>query len=100
MDLLLAGDNALVIALAVRSLPPRERRIGIIGGATAAVVLRIGLTTVAAHVLTIHYLQIAGGLAILWIARESADRCQRRTRGGGTRRNVSGRRSGTSWSPT
>jgi YjbE family integral membrane protein len=68
MDLLLAGDNALVIALAVRSLPPRERRIGIIGGATAAVVLRIGLTTIAAHVLTIHYLQIAGGLAILWIA--------------------------------
>jgi YjbE family integral membrane protein len=68
MDLLLAGDNALVIALAVRQLPPRERRIGIIGGAGAAVVLRIGLTTVAAHVLTIPYLQIAGGLAILWIA--------------------------------
>jgi YjbE family integral membrane protein len=68
MDLLLAGDNALVIALAVRSLPKRERRIGIAGGATAAVVLRIGLTTVAAHVLTIEYLQIAGGLAILWIA--------------------------------
>jgi len=68
MDLLLAGDNALVIALAVRSLPGRERRIGIAGGATAAVLLRIGLTVVAAHVLTIHYLQIAGGLAILWIA--------------------------------
>uniref|UniRef100_Q01N97 Integral membrane protein TerC n=1 Tax=Solibacter usitatus (strain Ellin6076) TaxID=234267 RepID=Q01N97_SOLUE len=68
MDLLLAGDNALVIALAVRSLPARERRIGIAGGATAAVVLRVGLTVVAAHVLTIHYLQIAGGLAILWIA--------------------------------
>ena len=68
MDLLLAGDNALVIALAVRSLPPRERRIGIAGGATAAVALRVGLTVVAAHVLTIPYLQIAGGLAVLWIA--------------------------------
>ena len=68
MDLLLAGDNALVIALAVRSLPPRERRIGIAGGATAAVVLRVGLTVFAAHVLTIPYLQIAGGLAVLWIA--------------------------------
>jgi YjbE family integral membrane protein len=68
IDLLLAGDNALVIALAVRSLPPKERRIGIIGGAAAAVVLRVGLTAVAAQILTIHYLQIAGGLAILWIA--------------------------------
>jgi YjbE family integral membrane protein len=68
MDLLLAGDNALVIALAVRSLPPRERRIGIVGGATAAVALRVALTVVAAHILTIPYLQIAGGLAVLWIA--------------------------------
>ena len=68
IDLLLAGDNALVIALAVRSLPEKERRIGIVGGAGAAVLLRIGLTAIAAHILTIHYLQIAGGLAILWIA--------------------------------
>ncbi len=68
MDLLLAGDNALVIALAVRSLPRRERRIGLIGGAGAAVVLRVVLTAVAAQLLTIPYLQIAGGLLILWIA--------------------------------
>jgi YjbE family integral membrane protein len=67
MDLLLAGDNALVIALAVRSLPRHERRIGLIGGATAAVLLRVILTTVAARLLTIPYLQIAGGLLILWI---------------------------------
>jgi len=68
IDLLLAGDNALVIALAVRSLPKHERRIGIIGGASGAVVLRVGLTAVAAQLLTIEYLQIAGGLLILWIA--------------------------------
>jgi YjbE family integral membrane protein len=68
IDLLLAGDNALIIALAVRSLPPRERRIGIVGGAGAAVVLRIALTAVAARLLTLEYLQIAGGLLILWIA--------------------------------
>jgi YjbE family integral membrane protein len=68
IDLLLAGDNALVIALAVRSLPRRERNIGIIGGASAAVVLRVGLTSIAAHLLQIPYLQIGGGLAILWIA--------------------------------
>ena len=68
IDLLLAGDNALVIALAVRALPPRERRIGIIGGSGAAIVLRVGLTTMAARLLTTPYLQIAGGLLILWIA--------------------------------
>ncbi len=68
IDLLLAGDNALVIAMAVRSLPPRERRIGIIGGAGVAVVLRVALTVVAARLLTVEYLQIAGGLLILWIA--------------------------------
>ena len=68
IDLLLAGDNALVIALAVRSLPRDERRMGIAGGAAAAVILRIGLTAVAARLLTIHYLQIAGGIAVLWIA--------------------------------
>jgi YjbE family integral membrane protein len=68
IDLLLAGDNALVIALAVRALPPRERRIGIIGGAAAAVLLRVGLTAIAARMLSISYLQIAGGILILWIA--------------------------------
>jgi YjbE family integral membrane protein len=68
IDLLLAGDNALVIALAVRSLPKRERRIGIIGGAGAAIVLRVALTTMAARLLTTPYLQLAGGLLILWIA--------------------------------
>jgi YjbE family integral membrane protein len=68
IDLLLAGDNALVIAMAVRSLPPRERRIGIVGGAAVAVVLRIGLTVVAARLLEIDYVKLAGGLLILWIA--------------------------------
>jgi YjbE family integral membrane protein len=68
IDLLLAGDNALVIAMAVRSLPPRERRIGIAGGAAAAVLLRIGLTVVAARILEIEYVKLVGGLLILWIA--------------------------------
>jgi YjbE family integral membrane protein len=68
IDVLLAGDNALVIALVVRSLAPRERRIGIAGGAAAAVGLRVGLTFVAAQLLEIQYLQIVGGLFILWIA--------------------------------
>jgi YjbE family integral membrane protein len=68
IDLLLAGDNALVIAMAVRSLPQRERRIGIAGGAAGAVVLRIALTVVATRLLSIEYVQVVGGLFILWIA--------------------------------
>ena len=68
IDLLLAGDNALVIALAVRALQPRERRIGLICGAAGAVVLRIGLTFVAAQLLNIPFLKVAGGLFVLWIA--------------------------------
>ena len=68
IDLLLAGDNALVIALAVRSLPPRERRLGIIFGAGAAVALRILITFVAVKLLTVEYIKLAGGAFVLWIA--------------------------------
>jgi YjbE family integral membrane protein len=68
IDLLLAGDNALVIAMAVRSLPTRERRIGSICGATLAVVLRVALTFVAAKILSVEFVELAGGLFILWIA--------------------------------
>src|SRR3982750_2480773 len=68
IDLLVAGDNGLVIAMAVRSLPARERRIGTICGAAVAGVLRVALTTVAARVRTVEYLQLAGGLLVIWIA--------------------------------
>ena len=68
IDLLLAGDNALVIALAVRSLPRRDRRIGAVCGAAGAVLLRIALTLFAARLLAIPYVQLAGGLFIVWIA--------------------------------
>ncbi len=68
IDLLLASDNALVIALAVRSLPRKERRVGTACGAALAVLLRVALTFVAARLLTIEYLKLAGGLFVLWIA--------------------------------
>ena len=68
IDLLLAGDNALVIAMAVRSLPRRERRLGTALGALLAVVLRVGLTYFASRLLSVRYLELAGGLFILWIA--------------------------------
>lgn len=68
IDLLLAGDNALVIALAVRALPPPERRWGVGLGVALAVVLRVALTALAARVLRLEYLQLVGGLFVLWIA--------------------------------
>lgn len=68
IDLVLAGDNALVIAMAVRNLPKRERRISSICGAALAVALRIALTVVAAAVLNIEFVKLAGGLLVLWIA--------------------------------
>ena len=68
IDIVLAGDNAVVIALAVRSLPARQRRLGIVIGASAAVVLRAGLTVMTTHLLNIPYLKLVGGLLILWIA--------------------------------
>jgi YjbE family integral membrane protein len=68
IDLLLAGDNAFVIAMAVRHLPPRERRIASICGAALAVILRVGLTFVAAKILEVRFVKLAGGLFILWIA--------------------------------
>lgn len=68
IDLLLAGDNALVIAMAVRSLPRRQRLIGTTGGAALAVVLRIALTAIAARLLSIPYLELGGGIFVLWIA--------------------------------
>ncbi len=68
INLTLSGDNALVIAMAVRTLPRRQQRLGIFWGATGAVVFRVGLTFVAAQLLLLPYLQLVGGLVLLWIA--------------------------------
>ncbi len=68
IDIVLAGDNAVVIALAVRRLNARERWWGIIIGSGMAVILRVGLTFVAAQLLAISYVKLVGGLLILWIA--------------------------------
>jgi YjbE family integral membrane protein len=68
IDLSLAGDNALVIALAVRSLPPREQWLGRIWGTAAAVGLRLLFIAVVSALLAIPLLQLAGGLLLLWIA--------------------------------
>jgi YjbE family integral membrane protein len=67
-DIVLAGDNAVVIAMAVRSLPPRERKIGTMLGAGVAVALRIVLTFFVAQLMNMPYLKLVGGILILWIA--------------------------------
>jgi len=68
IDLVLAGDNAVVIALAVKSLPKKQRQTGIAVGAALAVALRIALTFFAAQLLQIQFVKLLGGLTILWIA--------------------------------
>lgn len=68
IDLSLAGDNALVIAMAVLTLPPRQRLIGLIGGTMGAIALRIVLIAVITQILLIPLLQALGGLVLAWIA--------------------------------
>jgi YjbE family integral membrane protein len=68
INVLLSGDNALVVALACRGLEPRQRLWGMILGAAAAVVLRIIFTAIVATVMEQPYLKLAGGLALIVIA--------------------------------
>jgi len=67
VDLLLSGDNAVVIAMACRGLPSRQRFWGVGIGVTLAVMLRIIFTGVAAQLLQFPYLKLVGGLALLYI---------------------------------
>ena len=67
IDILLSGDNAVVIALACRNLPPRQRRLGIFWGVSGAIILRVTLTFFAVSLLAIPYLKIVGAALLLWI---------------------------------
>jgi YjbE family integral membrane protein len=68
IDLVLAGDNAVVIAMAVRNLPARQRVWGIALGAGAAVVVRVIATFLVAQLLNIQFIKLVGGAVIIWIA--------------------------------
>jgi YjbE family integral membrane protein len=68
VNLVLSGDNAVVIALAVRLLPQGQRIRALIAGAACAVILRVALTFVAARLLHVEFLKLACGITILWIA--------------------------------
>jgi YjbE family integral membrane protein len=68
VNLLLSGDNAVVIAMACRGLPPQQRRWGIVIGAGVAVILRIVFTAVIAGLMLLPYLKLSGGVALVFIA--------------------------------
>jgi len=68
VNIVLSGDNAVVIALAARNLPPRHQRVAILWGSGGAIVLRIALTLVAVELLKVPFLQFAGALLLVWIA--------------------------------
>ena len=68
VNIVLSGDNAVVIALAARSLPPNQQKQAIIWGSVAAIVMRVILTIVAVEMLKFPYLKLVGAVLLLWIA--------------------------------
>src|SRR3954464_14682730 len=68
VNVILSGDNAVVIALAARSLPAHQQKKAVFWGAGAAVVMRIILTIVAVELLKLPYLKLIGAVLLLWIA--------------------------------
>ncbi len=70
MDLVLAGDNALVIGLTARSLPRDKQRMAIIGGTLGAIVVRGVMAVLVVYILNVPGFMLAGGIALVWISRK------------------------------
>jgi YjbE family integral membrane protein len=68
IDLLLSGDNAVVIALACRGLPEKQKRIGLIFGVSTAIILRILFASVITLILDMPFIRTVGGILLIWIA--------------------------------
>ncbi|HWR87404.1 MAG TPA: TerC family protein [Acidiferrobacterales bacterium] len=68
IDIILSGDNAVVIALACRRLPQHQQRVAILAGTGAAIALRVTMATVVTLLLEISYLKLIGSVLLLWIA--------------------------------
>jgi len=68
VNIVLSGDNAVVIALAARNLPTRQQKLAVLWGCGGAIVLRVLLTAVAVMILKIPFLQFFGALLLIWIA--------------------------------
>ncbi|MEN3296643.1 MAG: hypothetical protein V7642_5896 [Burkholderiales bacterium] len=67
INIVLSGDNAVVIALASRSLPPKQQKMAILCGSVGAIILRVILTFFAVYLLSLPYLKLAGAALLLWI---------------------------------
>jgi YjbE family integral membrane protein len=67
IDIILGGDNAIIIALACRNLPSRQKRLGILWGTAGAIILRVILVFFASTLLTVPSLKLIGGVLLLWI---------------------------------
>ena len=86
VNILLSGDNAVMIALAARSLPPEQQKKAIIGGSIAAVIILVVLTVAAAELLEFPYLRLVGSVLLFWIAIQlllPEDEEEEQTQGGG-----------------
>lgn len=70
IDIVLSGDNAVVIALACRNLPEAQRRLGILWGVVGAIGLRVALTFFAVGLLDYPWLKLGGGILLLWIGMQ------------------------------
>ena len=68
IDIILSGDNAVVIALACRRLPQHQQRVAILAGTGAAIALRVAMATVVTLLLEISFLKLVGSVLLLWIA--------------------------------
>jgi YjbE family integral membrane protein len=68
INVLLSGDNAIVIALACRGLPPKQRLVGMVLGTGVALLLRVVFTSIVVTLMFIPYLKIVGGVALFWIS--------------------------------
>jgi len=77
IDLVLAGDNAVVIGLAVNGLPAAQRRVAILAGIGGATVIRVGFALVAVKMLALIGLTLAGGILLLWVVWKSARELKR-----------------------
>ena len=93
VNLLLSGDNAVLIALAARSLPADEQKLAVFWGSAGAVALRVVLTLFAVALLALPWLKIIGGVLLLWIGLKLLTRQSHRM-------TTCGRPSRSSWSPT
>jgi YjbE family integral membrane protein len=68
IDIILSGDNAVVIALACRKLPPHQQRVAILAGTGGAIGLRVAMAAVVTLLLEVHYLKLIGSVLLVWIA--------------------------------